>query len=305
MKTLHLISGYPRSGSTLLTALLNQNPRFYSDITDPLFSCVRALYHATQADDTNRHMIDENRRRQLIIDLVRSYHRDVLHKCNAYALYNQATVFNTNRAWTAWLPLMIECFPDVRVLCCVRSLVNVVNSFEHLYQAQPMLRSKIYPIGMDNVYKRTNSLMEHDRPVGLGHYSLKEGLASVCANKIMLVDYMTLCQQPHATMQQVHDFIGEPMFNYDFHHVMALHSAYDAVLDAPGLHDVRKVVEYQPQLMLLPDDIQVYLSNLNLPIYASPAPAHAPILPAGNPQPAVTDKSLMLPGQSQFSQETK
>ncbi|WP_445305906.1 sulfotransferase [Microcoleus sp. T3_A4] len=32
----YFISGLPRSGSTLLAALLRQNPRFYSAMTSPI-----------------------------------------------------------------------------------------------------------------------------------------------------------------------------------------------------------------------------------------------------------------------------
>ncbi|MEG5055281.1 MULTISPECIES: sulfotransferase [unclassified Microcoleus] len=32
----HFISGLPRSGSTLLAALLRQNPRFHSAMTSPV-----------------------------------------------------------------------------------------------------------------------------------------------------------------------------------------------------------------------------------------------------------------------------
>jgi sulfotransferase len=36
MKNLHLIAGLPRSGSTLLSSILNQNPSFSAGISDPL-----------------------------------------------------------------------------------------------------------------------------------------------------------------------------------------------------------------------------------------------------------------------------
>jgi hypothetical protein len=36
MATIHFISGLPRSGSTLLAALLRQNPRFEAGMSGPL-----------------------------------------------------------------------------------------------------------------------------------------------------------------------------------------------------------------------------------------------------------------------------
>jgi sulfotransferase len=39
---IHFISGLPRSGSTLLSAILRQNPRFHAGMTGPVGSLVDA-----------------------------------------------------------------------------------------------------------------------------------------------------------------------------------------------------------------------------------------------------------------------
>jgi sulfotransferase len=38
MKSYYFISGLPRSGSTLLSGILKQNPEFYADIASPVQS---------------------------------------------------------------------------------------------------------------------------------------------------------------------------------------------------------------------------------------------------------------------------
>ena len=43
MATMHFISGLPRSGSTLLSALLRQNPRFQAGMSGPLAGLFGAL----------------------------------------------------------------------------------------------------------------------------------------------------------------------------------------------------------------------------------------------------------------------
>ena len=44
---LHFISGLPRAGSTLLSALLCQNPRFRAGMTGPVGTLVEAMLKAT------------------------------------------------------------------------------------------------------------------------------------------------------------------------------------------------------------------------------------------------------------------
>ena len=40
---IHFISGLPRSGSTLLAAILRQNPRFHAGMTSPVGAMYMAL----------------------------------------------------------------------------------------------------------------------------------------------------------------------------------------------------------------------------------------------------------------------
>jgi sulfotransferase len=42
---IHFISGLPRSGSTLLAAILRQNPRFHAGMSSPVASLFMALRH--------------------------------------------------------------------------------------------------------------------------------------------------------------------------------------------------------------------------------------------------------------------
>ena len=42
-KTFYFMAGLPRSGSTLLSSILNQNPRFYSGPSSPVLGAMYAL----------------------------------------------------------------------------------------------------------------------------------------------------------------------------------------------------------------------------------------------------------------------
>ncbi|MEG3935774.1 sulfotransferase [Microcoleus sp. T3_B1] len=47
----HFISGLPRSGSTLLGALLRQNPRFHAAMTSPVGGLVERMLEAMSEDN--------------------------------------------------------------------------------------------------------------------------------------------------------------------------------------------------------------------------------------------------------------
>ena len=40
MKTFHFLSGLPRSGSTLITSLLNQNPQIHASTNSPVLDTI-------------------------------------------------------------------------------------------------------------------------------------------------------------------------------------------------------------------------------------------------------------------------
>ena len=47
-KQYHFITGLPRSGSTLLSSILRQNPKFHPSITDPLETMVRGVIETSK-----------------------------------------------------------------------------------------------------------------------------------------------------------------------------------------------------------------------------------------------------------------
>jgi len=59
--TLHFISGLLRSGSTLLGALLRQNPRFHASMSSPVGGLVTSMLEAMSADADKAVIFDTNR----------------------------------------------------------------------------------------------------------------------------------------------------------------------------------------------------------------------------------------------------
>ena len=60
---IHFISGLPRAGSTLLSAILRQNPRFRAGMTGPVGSLVDAmLRNMSMSNETSIFITDAQRR---------------------------------------------------------------------------------------------------------------------------------------------------------------------------------------------------------------------------------------------------
>ena len=68
---IHFISGLPRSGSTLLAALLRQNPAVHANITSPVGSLVGAILKDMSQDNETSVFIDKVQRETLLRGPVR------------------------------------------------------------------------------------------------------------------------------------------------------------------------------------------------------------------------------------------
>ena len=73
----HAISGLPRSGSTLLAALLRQNPRFYAEMTSPVVGLLNGLVRGMSAKSDFAICFDQSRRLDMLSAAVRAYYMKI------------------------------------------------------------------------------------------------------------------------------------------------------------------------------------------------------------------------------------
>lgn len=254
-KKYHFISGLPRSGSTLLTSILNQNPRFNSNISNPLARFVRAIVSESYAGPGYHLQCTESMRRDLVKNLISTYYQHIPAE----------VCFNTNRGWTGLLPIIEQVSPESKVICCVRDINWILDSFEVLFRKNPFTMSKLYSEGeAENVYTRCNALMSPGHPVRFGYDSLKEGITGPQKRMLMLVEYNQLAKYPEETMRSIYNFIKEPYFSHDFSNVEASWDEYDAEAGIVGLHKIRKGVEFIQRDSIIPPDIWQNFSNLEV-----------------------------------------
>ncbi len=63
---IHFISGLPRSGSTLLAAILRQNPRFHAGMTGPVGSLVDNMLRGMSMSNETAVFISDKQREALL-----------------------------------------------------------------------------------------------------------------------------------------------------------------------------------------------------------------------------------------------
>lgn len=248
-KRIHFISGMPRSGSTLLSTILNQNPKFSANISDPLYDFIVSVISAVNTNVGMSDVVDNPRLVELIKDLFQAYYKNDNEVC-----------FNTNRSWTANSDLLKTIYPDFKMIVCVRSVPWILDSFENLHRKNPLTVKPLYDHQMlASVYERSHALMGM-YPNVAGRVKgpldfVKQAIHSNERDQMLFVQYDALATVPAKVMPMIYDFLGEEYFEHDFSNVEATYDNYDNSAKIEGLHTVRKEVKIKERDSILPKDL--------------------------------------------------
>ena len=246
MKTYYFIAGLPRSGSTLLSAILKQNPEFYADISSPvsgIFLETIKIFSRTE----NSQNIDVEKRKESLLGFIEGYYKNV----------NRPVIFDTSRDWTSKTSLLKTLFPNTKIICCVRDIAWILDSFEKITKKNCLSNNPFVQLeDSTEVKNRCASLMD---PVKGGQLylplkSLEEGLAAN-PEMIHLVEYDDLCKSPEQTMRKIYNFLNIEYYPHDYNNVEYTNELFDLSIDMRDLHTVRKKVEYKPRNTILPQSV--------------------------------------------------
>lgn len=113
------------------------------------------------------------------------------------------------------------------------------------------------------VYTRVNQIAPSECMVGFALDALREGFFSEQAHRMILIKYQALSRHPRETLERLYEFLSEPYYPHDFDNAEYEAENFDLPLGAPGLHRVRRKVEWiERQTVLPPDIFQRFLNDM-------------------------------------------
>ena len=252
MKQHYFISGLPRSGSTLLSAILRQNPDFYADISTPVESLVGTTIKIISEGESNL-VVTEKQRKNLLHGIFDGYYKHI----------DKPVIFDCSRNWTKNTNLLQALFPYTKILCPVRDIVSILSSFENITSKNPFY-TKILTEHNDNVFVRCDEMM--DKNTGLVSkpwIALQEGYA-LNPHMIYFIEYENMCKNPEKIMRGVYEFLDKPFFPHDFENIEYSNENFDKAINIKDLHTVKKRVEYKPPRNVLPLEIVQKYKKMNM-----------------------------------------
>jgi sulfotransferase len=247
MTEYHFIAGLPRSGSTLLSAIFNQNPAMTASITGPAASILNAVQAAVSERNEAAGFLTDEHRRKLLRHAIIDCHGD-----------DKAIVLDTNRSWPTKLSLLASLFPECRLICCVRDIPWIVDSIEKLIRKNTLSLSGLFNFtpGM-NVFDRARSLTDGGL-IGSANMAMMEAFHGEHAKRMLIVEYDGLTIRPEETMRMIYEWLGMNYYDrHDFNAIQQIPGAaeFDKRMGTPGLHDLGPSVRNIPRETILPPEL--------------------------------------------------
>lgn len=254
-----MLSGLPRSGSTVLTSLLNQHPKLYATTTSPVLGML--LNFSMNWEGQVIHQIEDKDEKQKI-NMVRGMMK------GAYEHLDKPIIIDKNRGWPKQLNLVTELLgKKPKMICTVRDIPSILASFVTLANKQPgetFIDKQLIESGF--VVNNTNRcrLLWKNGVVGDSWQSFKHGYQND-PSCMLLLTYEDIVNDPVNTMKKIEEYLGIESFQYDINNLKSMDEK-DEFHGIKGLHDIRPTLKKTslPPEKIIGEELTQYYNDMRL-----------------------------------------
>ena len=288
VNTFYFMAGLPRSGSTMLSSVLNQNPRIYSGPSSPVLGAVFALDAHFKNNELYEGYPKPKEVNRVIGSIIENFYSDI----------EKPVVIDKNRAWTARVPYINSFITkNIKIIVPVRRIDEIIASMLSMVHRNPykegqsrinfvdeQLIKKNIPISDVN---RCTNLINQGGVIYDSLEAIRRGFADNAAHCMHFVDYNDLVNDPQKELNKIYEFLGEESYEHDFDSLSNVNREHDMkTYGISDMHEVRpklKKTSPPPESIVPAEIMQIYTQNkeklefwknpgiLNLPPTQQPA----------------------------------
>jgi sulfotransferase len=198
-------------------------------MSGPVCGMVSGLLRSMGAANEYSQFLSDIRRQRIVASVFDGYGADCTDK---------ELIFDTNREWSAHLPMLAKWFPQARVICCVRSPAWILDSVKRRVQGSPFLRGKMFSAETgDNVYSRAEHMLKKGL-LAAPLQALRQAWYGEQAHRLIAIRCDSLTAQPAEVSGRLYELLGQPLFPHDFDNLEYDEPEFDARLGMPGFYRV-------------------------------------------------------------------
>lgn len=236
MKNIYFISGLPRSGSTLITNILKQNPAVHGEAVSSLSSLVGSVHHNWTMYEQNKEYPNLEAKIGLLQGMMNGY----------YSHINKPIIFDKDRGWVSLIGLVEGILEkNVKILICVRNPAEILTSFEKIRKENPMVA--VLP---DLDLREKSSLASRafyyagpEGPLGLAHRTLNDAIIMGYLDRMLFVDYNRFCNSPRSQLKRIYNFFELPEYEHDLENIIQDENYNHYSNNLPYLHKIKNKIE--------------------------------------------------------------
>ena len=229
VKKIYFLSGLPRSGSTVLAAILSQNPSIHatstSNLLDTLVGTLKAWADSLTARAQTVQKKEEEKIQNVLNNICKTQYDDI----------DKPIILDKARGWaddTNMRTMSKVLGHKPKIIATVRNVEDCAASFVRVAKPKDL-----------NHFLLKDDLIKHLKE----SYQTFEKGYSFAPECFLIIDYDDLMNDPQKELKRVHEFLELPNFEYDLNAIDGtnLQEKDEEVWEVKGLHDVKPKLGYQ------------------------------------------------------------
>lgn len=229
-KKFHFLSGLPRSGSTVLASILNQNPSVFVTPTSPMLDQLienQNIWHNLQTVKANPIPVQlDNITRRMINGM--------------WSFAPEEIIIDKNRGWGKNMPAAEILFgKKVKMVATKRDLPSIMASWLTLLRNNPNSYLDQKLIQENKQVNDSNRMQEMWDNMVKDCFEALECALKDAKDQILLVDYSEIVDKPEETLSKIETFLELPHHTYDLSNIENKYTDDD--LSAWGLNGMHKI----------------------------------------------------------------
>ena len=266
IKKIYFISGLPRSGNTLLSSILSQNPNIGSTGQ----SCIPDIFYSINQVEKNSARFlswnDNNSLNNIYKNIFSNYYsnwkQDYIIERSDWIIPNNYEILKNH------------CPNEIKIVILVRDVLEIIRSFVKLGRSHPRLflnqdAGVMFNIDFKDVNdeQRIQTLMHEDGYV----WTILKSIERIIRHKfpnVLFVEYDDLVSNTEKTIEQIYKFYNIPLFQHTYTNLkqLSVNSVkYDDYVYGGPLHEIHtEGIKKNHNPVVLPEHVVKKYSNLEI-----------------------------------------
>ena len=228
------LSGLPRSGSTLLSAILSQNPLIHAEGNSAVCQLMWDMQQSCLT--TAKEQLAANGRQQTTVHDLIAHIPHLYYKNNAPG---ETIVVDKCRSWT--IPANIQLLKtyidkNIKIVILERSVKEIVASFLKLYKENNASADQLAHLEIALLAPNSEPIM---RSITGINWAKKHNQAKT----FLFISYNDLIADPENTVKKIYAFCGWAEFAHDYAHIVSKYPENDEIYKLKGQHTIRSSIK--------------------------------------------------------------